>query len=142
MLRAMIDEAMRVTGADMANLQLLDPTSRELRIEAQRGFSEPFLSFFKGVHDGQVACGTALTRHQRVIVVDVTKSPIFLGRPALDVMLEAGVRAVQSTPLVGSTGSTLGVISTHWCSPWHPSDRELLMLHLLARAVGEWIESD
>jgi len=41
-----------------------------------------------------------MQRGERVVVEDVTTSPVFAGTAALDVVLAAGVRAVQSTPLL------------------------------------------
>ena len=140
MLMTMVDSAIQITGADMANLQLFDPASAALCIEAQRGFSQPFLEFFGRVNDEHAACGTAFKSRKRVIVEDVSESTIFLGMPALEVMLDAGARAVQSTPLVGSSGCVLGMISTHWNRPWRPCNRHLLQLDLLARNVARWIE--
>jgi GAF domain-containing protein len=114
LLVSALDAALGLTGADMGNVQLCDPISHTLHIEAQRGFESPFLDFFARVHDGQAACGLAMTRAERVTVADVVSSPIFAGTPALDVMVEAGARAVQSTPLIGSSGRLLGMFSTHY----------------------------
>ena len=140
MLNWMVDSAIRVTGADMANLQLFDPVSKSLRIEAQRGFNDPFLEFFGSVEDGHAACGTAFKTRQRVIVDDVAESPIFRRTDALEVLLDARVRAVQSTPLVGRSGLLLGVISTHWASPYRPSSRQLCSLDLLSRVAADCVE--
>jgi hypothetical protein len=41
------------------------------------------------------------------------------------VLLEAGVWAVQSTPLINADGKVFGVISTHFAAPHRPQDREL-----------------
>jgi len=138
MLTTIVDQAIRITGADMANLQLVDRASKGLRIEAQRGFSQPFLGFFNCVHDGRAVCGTALRNRSQIMVPDVAESPIFLGTPALEVVLDASVRAVQSTPLVGPDGCVLGMISTHWQRPWRPSNHILYLLSLLARGVADW----
>jgi len=140
LLESVVKTAMEITGAGQANVQVFDRPTRSLRIEAQYGFDSPFLKFFGCVHDGHAACGTALERRERVIVEDVTASPIFRGTPALEVLLNAGVRAVQSTPLVSPSGSVLGILSTHWCLPWRPSRRELFRLDLLARSAAEWLE--
>jgi hypothetical protein len=43
---------------------------------------------------------------------------VFRYTPALEVLLDAGVRGVQSTPLVGDLGRLLGVLSTHHHRPW------------------------
>jgi hypothetical protein len=53
MLRIMLDNAVQLTGADMVNIQLLDPHSEALRITAERGFRNPFLEFFACVREGR-----------------------------------------------------------------------------------------
>lgn len=110
----LLDAAIRVTRAEMGNVQLLDPASASLRIEAQRGFARPFLDYFGRVHRGEAACGVALKRRRRVVVPDVTESPIFRNTPALEVLLDAGARAVESTPLLGRNGRVLGMLSLHY----------------------------
>jgi hypothetical protein len=139
-LATAVDAALQLTGADMGNVQLFDPAIGRLQIEAQHGFERPFLEFFENVHEGQAACGRALALAERVIVEDVTKSPIFVGTPGLDVMLEARARAVQSIPLIGSSGRLLGVLSTHYHRPQCSTESELRLLDLLARVAARWIE--
>jgi GAF domain-containing protein len=141
MLGPVVDAAVRITGADMGNLQLFDPASNSLRIHAQRGFSDDFLKFFDCVHGGQAACGTAVKSRRRVIVRDVAESPIFCGATALEVLLDAGARAVQSTPLIGPSGSLLGAISTHWASPYRPCSKDLSSLDLLVLTTAAWLEN-
>ena|GEM_PF-526206 len=138
LLEEILDAAIEITGAEMGNIQLLEEGA--LRIATQRGFETPFLDFFNVVHDGQAACGSAMRNGERVIVEDVASSPIFVGTPALDVMLAANVRAVQSTPLVSRSGRMLGIFSTHYHAPRRPSERELRLLDLLARQAADLIE--
>ena len=92
MLSWIMESALQITNASMANIQLVDPDSGCLHIAAHYGFSRPFLDYFDCVHEGQAAGGEALKTRTRVIVEDVTKSPIFRGSPALEVLLDAGVR--------------------------------------------------
>ena len=136
-----VHAARRITNANMANLQILDPGSRTLRIAAQHGFSQKFLDYFDSVPDGEAACGMALETGRRVIVKDVTESPVFRGTAILEILLDAGVRAVQSTPLVGRSGSIIGMLSTHWSWPCLPSAQDLRHLDLLARTVANCLES-
>jgi PAS domain S-box-containing protein len=140
LLLEIVDAAVAVTAADMGNIQLLDRVSSTLRVVASRGFEAPFLEFFDAVHDGQAACGSAMRSGERVVIGDVTASPVFEGTPALDVLLGAGVRAVQSTPLIGRSGQLVGMLSTHYRAPRVPSDRDLHVLDLLARQAADWIE--
>ena len=71
---------------------------------------------------------------------DVEQSPIFLGTPALEIQLRAGVRAVQSTPLVSRSGQPLGMFSTHYRKPQRPDERALRLLDLLARQAADIVE--
>ncbi len=133
--------AITLTGADKGNLQLLDQKTGTLNIAAHRGFNKPFLSFFNSVRtELAAACAAAMRSGERVIIEDVTKSPIFDGQPSLDVLLGAGVRAVQSTPLVSSDGIVFGMISTHFNEPHRPGERELRLMDLLARQAADYLE--
>src|SRR3546814_9097588 len=87
--------------------------------------SSDLLTFFETVHENDAACGTALKRGERIVVEDVEASPIVLGTPALDVLLAAGVRAVQSTPLFSRSGRLWGILSTHWRDPRPAMERGL-----------------
>jgi GAF domain-containing protein len=139
MLMAVLNAAMKITRADMANVQLVDPASGALHIEAQCGFRRPCLEYFDRVCDGQAACGRTFQNRAQVVVDEVAQSPIFLRTPALEVVLDAGVRAVQSTPLILGSGRVLGIISTHWKKPGRPNDGDLRLVHLLACNTAEWI---
>jgi PAS domain S-box-containing protein len=139
-LGKIVDAAIAISGADFGNIQLLDAGSADLRIVAQRGFPDWWLAFWNSVSEGHGVCGTALERRERVIVEDVERSPIFVGTPALEVQLRAGVRAVQSTPLVSRSGKPLGMFSTHWRKPGRPDERSLRLLDLLARHTADIAE--
>jgi PAS domain S-box-containing protein len=136
-----VEAAIAITHADMGNLQLLDPASSTLKIAAHRGHERWWLDFFDSVAAGEGAsCGMALRRGTRVIIEDVAESPVFVGTPALEVQLRAGVRAVQSTPLVGSSGDLVGMISTHYRTSRRPDERDLQLLDVLARQTVDTIE--
>jgi Resolvase, N terminal domain/GAF domain len=64
---------------------------------------------------------------------------VFADAPALDVMLAAGARAVQSTPLVSRSGHVLGMFSTHYRAPSRASEHELRQLDVLARQAADFI---
>ena len=75
-----------------------------------------------------------------MIVEDVTQSEIFAEQPSLNILLEAGVHAVQSTPLISGAGTVFGMISTHFGRPHRPSERDLRLMDLLARQASDYIE--
>jgi two-component system CheB/CheR fusion protein len=132
-----VDAAIAISGADFGNIQLLDRDSGDLKIAAQKGFPDWWLEFWNAVQKGQGVCGTALEHRERVIVENVETDPLFAGTPALDVQLKAGVRAVQSTPLIGRAGELLGMLSTHYRTTGRPSDRGLQLVDLLARQAAD-----
>ncbi len=140
LLLEIVDAAIAITSADMGNIQFLDRGSGALKIVASRGCEAPFLEFFDAVHEGQGSCGTAMRHDERTVVEDVTTSPIFVGTPSLGAVLAAGIRAVQSTPLVGRSGQVVGMLSTHYRTPRCPADRDLHVVDLLARQAADWIE--
>jgi two-component sensor histidine kinase len=82
----------------------------------------------------------ALRSYKRVIVEDATQSDIFAGKPSLDVILKAGVRAIQVTPLISSAGKMLGTLSTHFNKPFRPGERELCFIDILARLAVDCLE--
>ncbi len=136
-----LDAAIWITRADMGTVQIYDERLGALRIVANRGFEAPFLSFYSRVTSEHAsACGAAFCTGERMIVEDVTRSPLFAGHASLDVMLAAGVKAVQSTPLLSSGGLVLGLISTHYRRPYRPSDRALRLLDLLVRQTADYLE--
>jgi PAS domain S-box-containing protein len=135
-----VDAAIAIAGADFGNMQILDPRTSDLTIVAQRGFAPWWVEFWNSASAGRGVCGTALERGQRVIVEDIEVSPIFAGTAALDVQRRAGVRAVQSTPLLTRSGKPIGVVSTHYRAPLRLEDRVLRVLDLLARQAADIIE--
>ncbi|MEW6440831.1 MAG: PAS domain S-box protein [bacterium] len=135
-----VEAAIAISNADFGNIQLLESKSSSLRIAVQRGFPKWWVEFWDSAFESQGACGTALNRGERVIVEDVEQSPIFIGTPALEVQLKAGVRAVQSTPLVSRSGRLLGMFSTHYRAPGRPDDLALRLLDILARQTADIIE--
>ncbi|KYZ75538.1 hypothetical protein AXX12_12555 [Anaerosporomusa subterranea] len=142
LLAEIVETAVVITDADMGNIQLFDAQSGSLKIVAHSGFKQPFLDFFSTVYQGQAACGEAMECKERVIIEDVTQSPIFMGTPSLEVMLAAGARAVQSTPLFSRSGRLVGMLSTHYQTPRRPDEQDLQLLDLLARLSADIIERE
>jgi two-component sensor histidine kinase len=130
--------AIAISGADRGNLQLFDEASHSLRIVAQQGFG--FKSFDSVDDHVAASCGTAMFAKEQVIVDDVLTSEIFVGEYDQKVLLDAEVRAFISTPLRSSKGNLLGVISTHFSRPGHPSERQLRLTNILARQAADYLE--
>ena len=139
-LQRTMDAAITIAAADKGNIQIFEASSNSLVIAAHRGFAEPFLTVFKHVRDEAAACATAMRTRNQVIVEDVLESEIFVGDQAQAVLINAGVRAVVSTPLLSSNGTLMGIISTHYADPHRPTDREVHLIEVLARQAADYLE--
>lgn len=139
-LNEILDAAIEVTEAELGNIQLVDQGF--LRIVTERGCSPEFLRFFQKVsHETTSACAAALVSRSRMIVEDVRSHELFRGTPAGEVLLRDGIRAVQSTPLIGPSGELYGMLSTHFRRPHRPDERALRYLDLLSSQAGQVLET-
>lgn len=137
-LHQVLDAMINLLHADLGNIQLYDPKREVLELVVHRGFNADFLNYFREVRTNfGSACSRALQSKQRVIIEDVETDPAFA--PHRQIAATAGFRAVQSTPLLNRQGEVLGVLSTHFKEPHHPSERELRILDLYGRMVSEMI---
>lgn len=136
-LSTVLRAAINLTGADMGTLQVAFGT--QLRLTASHGFQDEFLDFFEQVEGDGCACGTALLTGAPVLVEDVRVSAVFVGKPAYDVVMRAGVRAVTSVPIVADQ-RLLGVLSTHWRTAMAIGGPELERLRWVAREAAGILE--
>jgi signal transduction histidine kinase len=140
LLNEIVAAAIEITSAFMGTIQVVDDTGG-LTIAAQTGFKAPFLDFFKRVDAStDRAYGTALASRRRVIVDDVTHDPVFRNSPSLKVLVAAGVRGVQITPLVSPPGELLGIFSTYYRTSPHFEDADVRWLDLIARQAADLLE--
>ncbi|MEO6569625.1 MAG: PAS domain S-box protein, partial [Opitutaceae bacterium] len=138
-LQDMLDAAIGLLGADMGNVQILDPQKKVLEIAAQRGFQKDFLEFFREVSpDHDSACGRTLRAGRRTIIEDVETDDGYASYR--EIAAAAGYRAVQSTPLVGRDGTVHGILSTHFRAPHVSSEPEFRRLDLYIRQAVDFIE--
>jgi PAS domain S-box-containing protein len=139
LLREILSAAIHLTGTTKGNIQFRDPESGALKILVHQGFGAEFVAFFaeKGAPYG---CGAAVATRERVAVPDLDADDNWRGTAELQVLLNDGIRAFQSTPLMSRDGRLLGVLSTHFTRPHRLSEREVRHLDLLARMAADFIE--
>jgi two-component system, chemotaxis family, CheB/CheR fusion protein len=133
-----VEAAIAMTGADFGNVQIIDPQS--YHIVAHRGLPQWWIDYWNEVYEGEGALGKAHEIRERIIVEDIEQSPIFTGKPALEIQIKAGVRAIVSTPIFGRLGNPIGMLSVYFKTPQRPADHELQQLDILARHVADIIE--
>jgi PAS domain S-box-containing protein len=133
--------ALWITGAHKGTVHLHEDEHGTLDLAVHKGLASVFVEFFKCVTDEVAAAfGVAFHSGARVIVEDITTSPIFAGKDTLNVLLGAGIRAVQSTPLRSGHGHVVGIVSTHFDKPHRPTERQCAYLDLLARQAADFLE--
>lgn len=140
-LGTILDAAIFVTAADKGDLQLLEPLSGCLVIRAQRGFGQPFLDFFSYVDQrADVICAAMLRKPQGLVIEEVAGNEMFSGTDAGEVLLSAGVHALQATPLASRAGRVVGVLSTHFTQRTRLGEQELGLMRVLARQAADYVE--
>ena len=137
-LQIALDSTIAATGARFGSMQLLEPDG--LHLVVQHGFPQSLLDFFAHVTGEATTCAVAIEKRSRVVVEDVEAHPIFKGKPSGKALLEAHVRAVQSTPLISAAGDVLGVFSTHYDHPCAPSEDDLAIIDHIGDRTTYWLD--
>jgi PAS domain S-box-containing protein len=139
-----LDTALAILHFDFATIQMFYPergTNGELRLLGHRGFSAEAAKHWEWVRPAKsTICGEALRTGQRIAVRDVRKCDFLAESNDLEVYLDTGIQAIQTTPLFSRSGALLGMVSTHWCEPHELSASESHALDVLARLAADSIE--
>ncbi|MGF1937854.1 MAG: GAF domain-containing protein [Nostoc sp. ChiQUE02] len=135
-----IAAAIALTRADAGTVQILDEATQELLLLATQGFERNMTEYFYRVNaSSNTPCGIALKTDARMFVdFDVPESEDPDG--SMRMHLEAGYLSAQSTPLITRSGKAIGMVSTHWCKHYRPTEHELRFLDLLGRQAADLIE--
>jgi len=141
MLRWVLDSAIEAVSTDMGNIQVYDAQKASFLIRAHRGFDETFLRFFDSVPAGDAVRESAAKSAKPVIISEVANSPVFRSTTTLEVLLDAGVRSLQTTPLMGRSKAVLGMLSTYYRTVGAISKKNLRRIDYFASkaaAIIEW----
>ncbi|MDP8980078.1 MAG: PAS domain S-box protein [Acidobacteriota bacterium] len=139
-----VDAIAAIMRSDFATMQVLYPDrgpKGELRLLASRGLTPEGEKVWEWVRfDTESTCGQVLRTGKRAIATDVETCDFLAGTAGMAALLDAGIRAAQSTPLFSRSGKLLGMISSHWRQPHAPTERDLRLLDILARQASDLIE--
>ena len=139
-IHQLLDDTIATDGADQGNVQLFNPLINGLQIIAHRGFGLTFLQQFSIVRiDDPSACGRAFRYGKRVMIQDIAKDRAF--EPYVSIATGSGYRAVQSSPLLHSDGSVIGIVSTHFTDKHTWSEGAQLSLDGYATRMGDLISA-
>ena len=125
-------------GAEFGHVQLVDGDA--LLLVHGEGFSQAFIQAVGrvGIDDGTV-CARAWRLRRTIHVPDVSDDPAFA--PYLSFAIEAGFRAVLSSPIISSRGEVVGVISSHFANPKVPTAIELHTRESYCRELADHLLS-
>lgn len=142
--KKIVEAAVTIMNSQYGTIQMLYPEQGsigKLRILACSGFTPEAEKYWNWVYsDTGSSCGEVLRTGKRVIIPDYRTCAFMKDEPTLQIFLEGGIIAAQSTPLYSRSGKLLGMISTHWNYPHMPSERQFSLLDILARQAADLIE--
>jgi GAF domain-containing protein len=134
----LLQKGMDLSHTRLGNVQLMNWNAGCLEIKLQSGFDSAFLDFFARVRiEHGSACARALRCRQAIVIEDITADEEF--KCCREIVSQAGVRAVQSTPMISSSGAILGIVSTHFPVCHRPTKMELHNLQHTAQVAANAI---
>lgn len=134
-----LQAAVELLHADSGIVQIVHEDVGKLEMISQVGFKQDYCDFFALVdYEDPTPWGQALRTRRRVVIEDVEKDEGFA--PHRQIAAKAGYRAVQSSPLLASTGKVLGVLSTHFRAVRGLSEHDEQILDLLTRKASVLLE--
>ena len=144
-LDAVVDAAMRLSGAQQCAVLELDPADQRLYVRAQRGVDESWPKVSLAV--GQGAGGIAAQTRAPFFIGDLDRQPLPMdeaeagrpGAPLREVVAHDGRRATLAVPLI-SKETVLGAITVFWRAPRAHDAREVRLLTGLAQQAAVAIE--
>ena len=136
-----LDAAIELMASDAASVQMLAPDRTSLTLLAWKNLHPDSAAFWQRVAVGAGStCSKAFNDSERVVVADIEACDFMAGTQDQQEYRRSGICAVQSTPLRSRSGRPLGMISTHWRTPHHPSEEDFTLFDVLARQAADLIE--
>jgi PAS domain S-box-containing protein len=126
----------------LCTIYLLDEDGLRLRFAAGPKLPDAYRVATDGVHIGPEvgSCGAAAYLRKPVFVADVMTHPHFAG--FRDLLVQAGLRAVWSSPIISHDGKVLGTFGMYNHAVRLPSPAEMQLIDYAGRIVGIAIERD
>jgi hypothetical protein len=138
-LSPVLEHLLRELRTPMGKIQALRKANGTLRIVVQRGLPLGILEHFAHSCPGDgSASGQALQAGARVVIADVLAEPSY--SPHRDAALQAGFRAVQSTPIRVDKKGIVGAICTQFAAAHAISEQEAASVDAAAQRAGALLE--
>ncbi len=136
---SILKTAIRLLSADSGRVLLVEDETGELVFARGQGIGKHFAEFFARLDaDDRCAGRRALRTRCRVIVEDIDKDEDYA--PYREEAAEAGLRALQTTPLIDSAGKVIGLLSTYFRQVRSLTERDEQILDLVSRGASVLLE--
>lgn len=137
----MPSESIAAVGADFGNVQVVNAGGSGLEILVHPGFNIDFLRHFAVVllGDFSTACRRVAKEGQSVTIKDVKTDPSF--KRNAEIAHRVSFRAVQSAPILDSSGKLPTMVSTHFRESRLPDEQQLEQLDLYINKMAGRLES-
>ncbi|UWG95862.1 PAS domain S-box protein [Dehalobacter sp. DCM] len=134
-----MEEIVSLTHADKGCIQLFNEKERTLEIMQGYNLGSAFLEKFSSVDLENTVGGQIYKDNKRIIIENITNSR-YEGSSELTFLIGEGIKSIQSTPLISSSGKFVGVLNTGYAIHKQFEEREIRMLDLLSRQAADAIE--
>jgi PAS domain S-box-containing protein len=126
----------------LCTIYLLDEDGLRLRFAAGPNLPDAYRVATDGIQIGPEvgSCGAAAYLRKPVYVADVLTHPHFAN--FRDLLVEAGLRAVWSSPIISHDGKVLGTFGMYNREVRHPSPAEMQLIDYASQIAGIAIERD
>src|SRR6266481_2674540 len=126
----------------LCSIFLLDEDGLHLRYGAAANLPQAYRAATNGVCIGPNvgSCGAAAYLRQPVFVSDIVSHPNWANFRA--VVLQSGLRAAWSTPIMSHDGKVLGTFCMYYREVRHPSPGEIQLIDYASRIAGIAIERE
>jgi anti-anti-sigma factor len=140
-LDAVLDAMMACLDTEIAHLLMIEIRQGALCLERHRGLTAEYLEFIDSGRAPLTVPTLAVRRRARVVIADVAADPVFTDGGERLVLLAAGSRAIQSSPLLAASGEPVGVATTgHLRRGRVPTVAEHARLDRICAEAGAWLE--
>ncbi len=131
--------AVKLLHADLGYIGLVEEDGTAVHIVSQHGFPTEMRELLVRLTENtETPSGRAFRAGSRITVTDVETDKAF--ESYRQTALDAGFRAEQSTPLINSSGSVMGLLCTYCRQPHKFTQREERILDILARQASVLLE--
>ncbi|MCU1258549.1 MAG: sigma54 specific transcriptional regulator, Fis family, partial [Bryobacterales bacterium] len=126
----------------LCSIFLLDEDGLHLQYGAAANLPEAYRAATDGVCIGPNvgSCGAAAYLRQPVFVSDILSHPNFAG--VRSVVLQSGLRAAWSTPIMSQDGKVLGTFCMYYREVQHPGTDDIQLIDYASRIAGIAIERE